>query len=129
MTTELGISAGQPERLQEKNLNTAAAVEKLNSLLTFSTGSYLKSTIERHRSTLELWRRQHGNDSIISILPLGTFELDHIPNILMRAGIRTKAQLVGLNEDQIGEIERVGVKRKEIILAMRDLAIAEKRIV
>ena len=127
MTTELNISAGQDEGLQEKNPNIVAAEKKLKSLLTFLTDSYLESAIKRHTSRLNFWRQENGNDSIGNILPLGTYEFDYIPNILIRAGIRTKAQLVGLNEDQIGEIKGAGAIRKEIVLAMRGLAIAEAR--
>ena len=83
--------------------------------------------------TWELHSDKYGQESVTNLLPISSRQFGAIIPLLIRHGMHTKQELVEKLPDDIQRIRNklrgVGPYKAKFILAMRDLAIAEKRTI
>lgn len=79
-------------------------------------------------SLYQKWHMGHfGDQSVTTLLPVELmWNFAYIFKPLLRSGVRVKQDLASLPEEEIALIRGVGRIKTEFILAMRDLAIAER---
>lgn len=82
-------------------------------------------TIRNNKVYLRDLSRQYGEDYIGNLLPTDARCFKSVSNILGRNRVKTIGELAGKTEDEIEQMRDVGDMRKNIILALRDVAIAE----
>lgn len=70
---------------------------------------------------------KYGAEYMGNLLPVNCRKFATIVNLLERAQIHTKSQLIGLSDFDIRELKNVGPEKASYILAMRELAIAEMK--
>ena len=119
-----------PEALEEEK-NVVGAKKKMDKLVAAanrrSRGGCSHHTSEANESIKKREEELCGKQSVTDLLPAKFVLFNSVIKPLARKGIRTKQELIDTPPENFIKFRYVGDLKSQFMIAMRDLAIAEKR--